>query len=85
MDGKPPAKQKCVKNFIQSTKLRKMVNMTHNSHGEREADTRMEESQQGPEVLGRDRSGGRGKNGHGQKHYAVCTQGANEREIANVT
>lgn len=59
--------------------------MTHNSHREREADTTMEGSQQGLEVLGRNRSGGRGKNGHGHKHYAVCSQRTNEQETANVT
>lgn len=75
MDGKPPAKQKCVKNCIQSTKLPKRVNVTHYSHREREADTKIEGSQQGPEILGSDRSDGRGKNGHGHKHYAVCSEG----------
>lgn len=59
--------------------------MTRNSHWKQEADTRMEGSQPGPEVLGRDRNGGRGKNGHGHKHYAVCSQGTNKQETANVT
>ena len=68
--------------------------MTHNSHGEREADTRMEGSQQGPEVLGRDSDGGRGQNGHDPKygHNHKCGHnhkyghaGTNEQETTNVT
>lgn len=59
--------------------------MTHNSHGEKESNPRMQGSQQSPEVSGSDRSGGRGKNGHSHKHYALRSQGTNKQETANVT
>lgn len=61
VDGKPPEKQKCAKICIQSTKPHQTVDTTHNSDGEREADPRMEGSQQSPEISGRTRCGGRGK------------------------